>query len=101
DCGVVLDRRTYPELGPDGDDVPPDDIVDDVAEFVIAEVQEEYPDAEAKVSKRAIVITFNDPLEDEQDPSVDLIVALERADEEGRWIPNTEDHDWDASDPEA
>src|SRR3954454_2336946 len=21
DCGVVLDRRTYPELGPDGDDV--------------------------------------------------------------------------------
>jgi hypothetical protein len=106
DCGVVLDRRTYPELGPDGDDEPPNDIVQEMAEFVIEGVLEEYPDAEQEVGKRSIVITFNEPLEDEsaevedQDPSVDLIVALTKAEGDGRWIPNTEAGRWDASDPE-
>jgi hypothetical protein len=100
DCGVVLDRRTYPELGPDGDDVPPDDIVAQVAAHVIAGVREEYPDATCRVCKRAILVEFNAPLESGEDPSVDLIVALTRADGPGRWIPNTEAHDWDASDPE-
>lgn len=106
DCGVVLDRRTYPELGPDGDDEPPNDIVQEMAEFVIEGVLEEYPDAEQEVGKRSIVITFNEPLEDEsaevedQDPSVDLIVALTKAEGDGRWIPNTEARRWDASDPE-
>jgi hypothetical protein len=107
DCGVVLDRRTYPELGPDGDDVEPNGIVDEVAQFVIEEVREEYPDAEQEVGKRSIVIEFNEPMEDsdsdveDQDPSVDLIVALTRAEgSDGRWIPNTEARCWDASDPE-
>lgn len=106
DCGVVLDRRTYPDLGPDGADEPPNDIVYQMAEFVIAGVLEEYPDAEQEVGKRSIVFTFNEPIEDEnaevedQDPSVDLIVALTRAEGEGRWIPNTEARRWDASDPE-
>ena len=45
DCGVVLDRRTYPDLGPDGDDVGPDDIVAQAAAHVIACVREEYPAA--------------------------------------------------------
>lgn len=71
-----------------------------MADFVLDGVQDEYPDAHAEVSKRAIVVTFREPLDDDQDPSVDLIVALERKDEDGRWIPNTEDHDWDASDSE-
>jgi len=107
DCGVVLDRRTYPELGPDGDDVPPNEIVDEMAETVIEGVRAEYPDATAEVGKRSIVISFNEPLADsdaeveDQDPSVDLIVALTRADGSGRWIPNTEAGDWDASDPEG
>lgn len=101
DGGVVLDRRTYPDLGPDGEDEPPDEIVQAVADFVIAGVREEYRDATAEVTKRAIVIRFNAPLDNEQDPSVDLIVALTRAEGDGRWIPNTEAHDWDASDPEA
>lgn len=106
DCGVVLDRRTYPELGPDGDDEPPNQIVEEMADFVIAEVRNSYADAEVEVGKRSIVITFNEPLEDEstevddQDPSVDLIVALTRSEGEGRWIPNTEEGCWDASDPE-
>lgn len=100
DCGVVLDRRTYPELGPDGDDVSPDGIVHEMADFVLAGVGEEYPSATAEVSKRAIVINFEEALDEEQDPSVDLIVALTRAHGDGRWIPNTHEHDWDASDPE-
>lgn len=106
DCGVVLDRRTYPELGPNGEDEPPNEIVEEMAEFVIEGVLEEYPSAEQDVGKRSIVITFNEPLEDEsaevedQDPSVDLIVALTKAEGDGRWIPNTEARRWDASDPE-
>jgi len=34
------------------------------------------------------------------DPSVDLVVALTRKDDDGLWIPNRDSHDWDASDPE-
>jgi Second Messenger Oligonucleotide or Dinucleotide Synthetase domain len=100
DCGVVLDRRRYPQLGPDGEDVPPDDIVREIAEFVIAGVREEYPDATYEIGKRSIVIRFNEQLGEEQDPSVDLIVALTRTNGDGRWIPNTQAHRWDASDPE-
>ena len=100
DCGVVLDRRTYPQLGPDGNDVPPDEIVTEIAVFVLGGVHEEYPEATCRICKRAILIEFHEPLDDDQDPSVDLIVALTRADGDGRWIPNTEAHDWDASDPE-
>jgi hypothetical protein len=100
DCGVVLDRRTYPELGPDGDDMPPNDIVIDIAGDVLAGVREEYPAATARIQKRSILIRFNDPFDTEQDPSVDLVVALTRATGEGRWIPNTEERDWDPSDPE-
>jgi hypothetical protein len=37
---------------------------------------------------------------EDQDPSVDLVVALTRAEGGGRWIPNTEERCWDASDPE-
>jgi hypothetical protein len=100
DCGFVLDRRMYPELGPDGDDEPPDDVVWNVAAHVLTGVLGEYPEATCRVCKRAILIEFQEPLGNEQDPSVDLIVALTKVDGDGRWIPNTEAHDWDASDPE-
>jgi hypothetical protein len=63
-------------------------------------VREEYPDATYEVCKRAILIEFHEPIDDEQDPSVDLIVALTKAEGDGRWIPNTEAEDWDPSDPE-
>jgi len=100
DAGLVLDRRTYPELGPDGNDVPPNAIVTAMADHVLAGVREEYAQATCEVLKRAILVKFNEPLDGEQDPSVDLIVALTRAEGPGRWIPNTERPDWDASDPE-
>jgi hypothetical protein len=98
DCGIVLDRRRYPYLGPDGGGIGPLDIVDEVAAFVMDIVLEHYPDATCGLTKRAILIRFNEPMDDE-DPTVDLIVALNRKAADGLWIPNREDEDWDASDP--
>lgn len=100
DCGLVLDRRSFPELGPDGDNDPPNEVVHEVKDLIVEVVREDYPDATAQVTKRAILVEFAEPIDDEQDPSVDLIVALTRAEEDGRWIPNIEDERWDASDPE-
>jgi hypothetical protein len=99
DCGGVLDRRSYPQLGPDGAGEGPNRLVADAAEFVLDEVREHYPHAECEITKRAIQLDFHEPIDDE-DPSVDLIMALTRTDEPGLWIPNTETDGWDASDPE-
>lgn len=99
DCGFVLDRRCYLELGPDGDGVGPEAIMRDVAEFVIVRVRNVYRSATYELTKRAILIEFYEPIDDE-DPSVDLIVALTRKDEPGLWIPNRERNSWDASHPE-
>lgn len=46
------------------------------------------------------MVTFDSPLPTGEDPTVDLIVALERRSQPGRWIPNTERHAWDPSHPE-
>ena len=100
DAGIVLDRRKYPELGPDGDDEPPNAIVEDVAEHIIERIREDYPGATKEITKRAILFEFHEPFESCEDPSVDLVVALTRAEGDGRWIPNTESEDWDPSDPE-
>ena len=99
DCGVVLDRRSYPKLGPDGEGEGPNQIVDDVREFLRDSLKEDHPEIRFRVTKRAIKVSFNDPLENGSDPSVDLIVALTRKGQ-GLWIPNNESKDWDASDPE-
>ena len=98
DCGVVLDRRSYPELGPDGDQVGPLAVVPDVEMLVAAAVKAKYPGATVTTTKRAIVIEFHQPIDDE-DPSVDLIVGLTRA-AGALWIPHLDDNRWDASDPE-
>jgi hypothetical protein len=95
DCGVVLDRRTYPQLGPDGDGVGPTAVVAQVVELV----NEAVTTAEISTSKRAITIKFNAPVNG-CDPSVDLIVGLERRDEPGLWIPQLFTNTWDASHPE-
>lgn len=99
DCGVVLDRRTYPELGPDGEGGPPNEIVDDIRSFIREGLKEKHPNIAFRLTKRAIKIMFNEPLPDGSDPSVDLIVALTRSGG-ALWIPNLESKHWDASDPE-
>ena len=100
DCGVVLDRRSHPSLGPDGEGEAPNETVEEVREFLREGLKEDHPDIRFRVTKRAIKVSFNEPLDDETDPSVDLIVALTRKNGQGLWIPNMETQDWDASDPE-
>jgi hypothetical protein len=90
DCGFVLDRRSYIELGPDGDGSGPNDIMLEVAEFVMPRVREVYPYAIYTLTKRAILINFHEPIDDE-DPSVDLIVALTRKDKPGLLDPQPRD----------
>ena len=99
DCGVVLDRRSFPELGPDGDGKAPNDVVKDVRAFLRDRLREDHPEIRLRVTKRAIKVTYNEPLDDDSDPSVDLIVALTRK-ADGLWIPNNEAKRWDASHPE-
>lgn len=99
DGGAVLDGRQYPALGPDGGGIGPAEVVEQMRRFVREAVVHEYPDARCYVTKRAIKVVFNDPLEG-QDPSADLVVALDRRDLPGLWIPNTEANRWDPSHPE-
>lgn len=101
DCGVVLDRRHYPKLGPDGDNVGPSEIVEKMREWLRKELKERYPDISFRVTKRAIKITFNESLPGGTDPTADLVVALTRKEPQaGLWIPNRERGRWDASHPE-
>lgn len=100
DCGVVLDRRTYYDLGPDSPtQAGPDGIIAAMVTHLTARVVEEYPKAKLTVTKRAIFVEVNQPLSTGEDPTVDFIVGLERR-RVGLWIPNTEKNRWDPSHPE-
>lgn len=99
DGGVVLNRNYYPQLGPDGAGEAPGDVVDDLCAYLGPIIREQYPNATIHKSKRGPEVHFGALLED-QDPTVDLVVALNRKDGSGIWIPNLENEDWDASDPE-
>ena len=100
DGGVVLDRRSYPSLGPDGDGEGPADTVEDVRTYLRSELKDDHPDIAFFVSRRAIRVTFNEALPDGTDPTVDLIVALTRQ-AGALWIPNIKQSRWDPSDPEC
>ena len=103
DSGMVLDRRSWPELGPDGAGLGPAEIVTDVARFVHRGLTAEWPAVTYTINKRAILFEFHEPLGDDEpqeDPSVDLVVGLTRQDAPGLWIPNTHAIRWDPSDPE-
>lgn len=101
DCGVVLDRRVHAAVGPDvlGGEGPVD-VVAQMQAHVLAMLRPSYPNVKAKTTKRAILLTFDVPLAEGEDPTVDLVVALTRRDADGLWIPNTENNSWDASHPE-
>lgn len=101
DCGVKLDRRSHPSLGPDSEDHEgPDRIVYEMREHLEPKITAKYPGATFEITKRAILITFDAPLPGGEDPTVDLVVGLERRDKPGLWIPNTEAGHWDPSHPE-
>ncbi len=46
------------------------------------------------------MVTFAEPVND-QNPTVDLVVALTRKEGNGLWIPNLTKNTWEPSDPEA
>ena len=101
DGGVVLNRTYYPNLGPDsltGDG--PNEIVADVRDHIGPIVRKTYPKARLTITKRAIFITIDEPLAGGEDPTIDLVVGLERRNADGLWIPNTEQKRWDPSHPE-
>ena len=100
DGGVVLDRRIYPELGPDGDGEGPHEIIEDMHDFLGPRVREHYEDATVHRMKRGLKVYFHDPIDEEQDPTVDLVVALNRKADDALWIPNRDRSRWDPSHPE-
>jgi hypothetical protein len=55
DCGVVLNRRKYQALGPDGDSIGPNEVVEQVADLV----RSALPGSNVDTSKkRAITVEF-------------------------------------------
>jgi hypothetical protein len=99
DGGLVLDRRHYPELGPDGGGETPTEVAEQVCELLGPAVREVYPKARCGTSKRGPKVWFGQPLQG-QDPTIDLVVALTRRVGSGLWIPNLKKGTWEASDPE-
>jgi hypothetical protein len=100
DGGIVLDRRTYPDLGPDGGGNGPEEITDELCKLVGPKIRETYPEAEIKKSRRGLYVEFNEPLNDDEDPTVDLIVSLTRKDAEGLWSADRDHDTWTPSHPE-
>jgi hypothetical protein len=99
DGGLVLDRRRYPQLGPEGGGASPTEVTEELCHLLGPAVRETYPNARCGTSKRGPKLWFGQPL-NEQDPTVDLVVALTRREGPGLWIPNLKKGTWEASDPE-
>lgn len=99
DAGVVLDRRVYDNLGPDGEG--PCSTVEDIRSRVRERLQEEYPKVRFYTGgHRAIRVNFMEPIQDGADNfTADLIVAVRR-DAGGLWIPDLDNDSWDPSHPE-
>lgn len=100
DGGVVLDRRCYQALGPEGAGELPQSVVDDLCGVIGPLIRETYPGARVNTSKRGPMVTFGAPVNG-QNPTVDLVVALTRKEGDGLWIPNLKKNSWEPSDPEA
>lgn len=99
DCGVVLDRRHHGNLGPDGAGVGPVGVVNEMVAQIAPAIRDRYPAASVTTTKRAILVEFQEPIDDE-DPSVDLIVGLTRKQDDALWIPHLDADRWDPSHPE-
>lgn len=73
--------------------------MDQMGTFVCGELRPQYSGIAFELTKRVILFSFNEPVDD-QDPTVDLVICLTRHDRSGYWIPNRDRDRWDASDPE-
>ncbi|KLL09667.1 MULTISPECIES: hypothetical protein [Protofrankia] len=99
DGGVVLDRRVYPALGPEGADESPEETIEALCSLLGPKIRNVYPKARCCTSRRGPKIYFGRPV-DSQDPTIDLVMALTRRDGNGLWIPDLKKNKWEASDPE-
>jgi hypothetical protein len=99
DGGVVLNRNYYPALGPDGNGEAPGDVVAELVEHLRPLIRAAYPNATMHTSKRGPKIYFGQRV-DGDDPTVDLVLAMNRREGTSIWIPNLENETWEASDPE-
>ena len=99
DAGVVLDRRVYEDLGPEGEG--PCAIVEEVRSILRERLREDFPKVRFYTGgHRAIRINFMEPIEFGADNfTADLIVAIRR-EEGGLWIPDLDNDGWDPSHPE-
>jgi hypothetical protein len=97
---VVLDRRSYPSLGPDGDGELPHSTVEDIQSHIRPILRDTYSEVTVRKMKRGLLVKFEEPLDDEQDPTVDLVIALNRRQDGALWIPNLDQDRWDPSHPE-
>jgi hypothetical protein len=110
DCGVMINRRfeefrAYgPDAGPGG--LGPENFIQSFAEYILPRIREAgYPEVTIDLSgNRAIKFDFHGPVDfdslGEIDPSVDLIIGLERRDGPGVWIPNRRRKGWDPAHPQ-
>ncbi len=101
DGGMILDRRRFPSLGPDGDGDTPGEVVADLHEFLGPEIRETWPKATVHDMKRGVTVRMHAPLWSGADPYVDVVVAMYRRNAAGLWIPNLVAGCWDASDPQC
>ena len=61
DCGLVLDRRSYAALGPDGQGEGPNQVVENARKFLRERLRENHPGLRFRVTKRAIKVSYNEP----------------------------------------
>lgn len=102
DGTTVLDQRAWPQLGPETwTNQPPEAVLELYRQHIEAKVRAAgYPRATATVTKRAILVRFFKPMPCGEDPTVDVVLGLTRA-QGGIWIPNNDQHRWDPSDPKT
>ena len=100
DAGVVMDRRTLPDLGPDGKGELPAELVSAIRLHIRPQLARLYPKVRVERMKRGLLVRFNRPVASGEDPTVDLVVALNRVVDDALWIPNLDRNRWDPSHPE-
>ena len=100
DAGIVMDRRTLPDLGPDGKGELPARLVEAIRLHILPQLAKWYRNVRVERMKRGLLVLFNEPLASGEDPSVDLVIALNRAVDDALWIPNLDKNRWDPSHPE-
>jgi hypothetical protein len=60
DCGIVLDRRTHPDTGPDGGGEGPNSVVMEVRDLVAEQLSEEDGLEVRLTKRRAIKVVYKD-----------------------------------------